>query len=484
MDSKYLQFMRAVAILCMAIACARFGVQAPLLAQTSPKEAVSFDLLVTHATIVTMDPGRRVIEDGVLGVSGDSLAFVGNSSDLRAQTMKGLTAKETVDAKGKLIIPGLINGHTHIPMVLLRGLVDDVTLDDWLRKFIFPAEAKNVNEDFVRWGSRLALAEMIRSGTTTFADMYYFEDAEAEETKAAGLRGFLGETWIDFPAPDNKSEAEMIAYTEKYLTKWQGDPLIHASVAPHSIYTCSEKTLRDAAALARKYHAPILIHVAEMQKELIDSLAKNGTTPVQYLRRIEFLGPDVLAAHCIWVDYTDMKILSDYQVGCVHNPSSNMMLASGVAPVVDERAAGMRVGLGTDGPAGSNNDLDMMEEMDLASKLQKTNRVDPRALGAKGALEMATIEGARALHMEKEIGSLETGKKADFAILTLDVPNAVPMYNVYSQIVYALKASEVETVVVGGKILLKDGKVLTVNEAAAMAKAKDFAKKVQDSLKP
>lgn len=220
-----------------------------------------------------------------------------------------------------------------------------------------------------------------------------------------------------------------------------------------------------------------------MQKELIDSLAKNGTTPVQYLRRIEFLGPDVLAAHCIWVDYTDMKILSDYQVGCVHNPSSNMMLASGVAPVVDERAAGMRVGLGTDGPAGSNNDLDMMEEMDLASKLQKTNRVDPRALGAKGALEMATIEGARALHMEKEIGSLETGKKADFAILTLDVPNAVPMYNVYSQIVYALKASEVETVVVGGKILLKDGMLLTVDEAAAMAKANDYAKKVQDSLK-
>jgi 5-methylthioadenosine/S-adenosylhomocysteine deaminase len=483
MDRKYSWLIPAVVILSGGLGCAGFALQGPLLAQTSPKEAVSFDLLITHATIVTMDPARRVIEDGVLAVNSDSIAFVGTDSELRAQTMKGLTAKETIDAKGKLIMPGLINGHTHIPMVLFRGLVDDVTLDDWLRKFIFPAEAKNVTEDFVRWGSRLALAEMIRGGTTTFADMYYFEDAEAEETKAAGLRGFLGETWIDFPAPDNKSEAEMIAYTEKYLKKWQGDPLIHASVAPHSIYTCSEKTLRDAATLARKYHAPILIHVAEMQKELIDSLAKNGTTPVQYLRRIEFLGPDVLAAHCIWVDYTDMKILSDYQVGCVHNPSSNMMLASGVAPVVDERAAGMRVGLGTDGPAGSNNDLDMMEEMDLASKLQKTNRVDPRALGAKGALEMATIEGARALHMEKEIGSLETGKKADFAVLTLDVPNAVPMYDVYSQIVYALKASEVETVVVGGKILLKDRKLLTVDETAAMAKAKDYAKKVQESLK-
>jgi 5-methylthioadenosine/S-adenosylhomocysteine deaminase len=458
------------------------GLPASVRAQTPAKEAVFFDLLVTNATIVTLDPDRRVIEDGVIGVNGDAISFVGTTAQLQSQTIKGRTTKETINAKGRLIIPGLINGHTHIPMVLLRGLVDDVTLDDWLRKYIFPAEARNVTEDFVRWGSRLALAEMIRGGTTTFADMYYFEDAEAEETKAAGLRGFLGETWIDFPAPDNKNEAEMAAYTEKFLKKWQGDPLIHASVAPHSIYTCSEKTLKDSAALARKYHAPILIHVSEMRKELIESLTKNGATPVQYLERIEFLGPDVLAAHCIWVDYADMKILADRQVGCVHNPSSNMMLASGVAPVVDERAAGMRVGLGTDGPAGSNNDLDMMEEMDLAAKLQKTYRVDPRALGAKGALEMATIEGARALHMEKEIGSLETGKKADFVILNLDVPNAVPMYNVYSQIVYALKASEVETVVVGGKILLKDGKLRTVDEAQALAKAKEYAKKVEASL--
>jgi 5-methylthioadenosine/S-adenosylhomocysteine deaminase len=451
------------------------------IAQDAPKQSVSVDLLVKGATIVTMDSNRRVLENGFIAVRGDEIIAIG--TDVNAAFPKGITAKQTIDASGKLIIPGLINGHTHIPMVLMRGLKDDVTLDDWLRKFIFPAEARNVTEDYVRWGSRLALAEMIRSGTTTFADMYYFEDAEAEETKAAGLRGFLGETWIDFPVPDNKNVAEMATYTEKFLKKWQGDPLIHAAVAPHSIYTCSEKTLRAAAALARKYHAPILIHVSEMRKEFTDSIEKNGATPVQYLERIEFLGPDVLAAHCIWVDYTDMKILAERQVGCVHNPSSNMMLASGVAPVVDERAAGMRVGLGTDGPAGSNNDLDMMEEMDLAAKLQKTYRVDPRALGAKGALEMATIEGARALHMEKQIGSLETGKKADFVILTLDVPNAVPMYDVYSQIVYALKASEVQTVVVAGKTLLKDGKLLTVDETAAIAKAKEYGQKVAASLK-
>lgn len=450
------------------------------LAQQTAKEAVSVDLLVTGAKIVTMDAQRNVFDNGFLAVRGDQIVGVGQ--DVGTFAGKGLVAKQTIDARGKLIIPGLINGHTHIPMVLLRGLKDDVTLDDWLRKYIFPAEAKNVTEDFVRWGSRLALAEMIRSGTTTYADMYYFEDAEAEEAKAAGVRGVLGETWIDFPAPDNKSEAEMAAYSERFLKKWQGDPLIHAAVAPHSIYTCSEKTLRDAAALARKYHAPILIHVSEMRKEFVDSIEKNGVTPVQYLERIEVLGPDVLAAHCIWTDYTDMKILAERQVGCVHNPSSNMMLASGVAPVVDQRAAGMRVGLGTDGPAGSNNDLNMMEEMDLAAKLQKSYRVDPRALGAKGALEMATIEGARALHMEKEIGSIETGKKADFVVLTLDVPNAVPIYDVYSQIVYALKASEVQTVVVGGKPLLRDGKLLTVDEAAAIVKAREYGARIAASL--
>jgi len=460
---------------CLVLVCFWLN-PSKMLGQSGEHKPPHVDLLVRGGTIVTMDAERHVIENGFIAVRGDEIVAMGEAKD------PVMTAGQTIEATGKLIIPGLINGHTHIPMVLMRGLIDDVTLDDWLRKYIFPAEAKNVNEDFVRWGSRLALAEMIRGGTTTYADMYYFEDAEAEEAKAAGVRGFLGETWIDFPAPDNKSEAEMAAYTERFLKKWQGDPLIHAAVAPHSIYTCSEKTLHDAAALARKYRAPILIHVAEMRKEYVDSIEKNGATPVQYLERIELLGPDVLAAHCIWLDYTDMKILAERQVGCVHNPSSNMMLASGVAPVVDERAAGMRVGLGTDGPAGSNNDLDMMEEMDLAAKLQKTYRVDPRALGAKGALEMATIEGARALHMEKEIGSLESGKKADFVILNLDVPNAVPMFDVYSQIVYALKASEVQTVVVGGKTLLRNGKLLTVDEAAAIAKAREYGKKVAASL--
>ena len=376
--------------------------------QDSAKPANFVDLLITGGTVVTMDADRRIIENGFVIVKGDTIVAIGEG--LPHMSNGPIFTKQTIEAKGALVLPGFINGHTHAAMTLLRGLHDDVTLDDWLRKYIFPAEAKNVTEDFVRWGTRLGAAEMIRSGVTTFADMYYFEDAVAEETKAAGMRGVLGETFIDFPAPDNKTNAAMLEYTEKFLKRWQGDPLIHAAAAPHSIYTCSKKTLENSAALARKYHAPILIHVAEMKKELDDSLKQNALTPVQYLDKIGILGPDVLAAHCIFVDENDRKILAERQVGCVHNPSSNMMLASGVAPVVEERAAGIAVGLGTDGPAGSNNDLDLMEEMDLAAKLQKITKMDPRALGAKSVVEMATIDGAKALHMEKEIGSLEVGK--------------------------------------------------------------------------
>ena len=438
------------------------------------------DLLITGGTLVTMDGERRIIENGQIAVNGDSIVAIGPGPLFP----KGVVAKQTIDARGKLVLPGFINGHTHVPMTLFRGLHDDVTLNDWLRKYIFPAEAKNVNEEFVRWGTRLAAAEQIRSGVTTFADMYYFEDAVAEETKAAGMRGVLGETFIDFPAPDNKSEAEMLAYTEKFLKKWQGDALIQAAVAPHSIYTCSRKTLQDAAALARQYRAPILIHVAEMKKELDDSRLQNGTTPVQYLENIGVLGPDVVAAHCIFVDEADRKILAERKTGCVHNPSSNMMLASGVSPVPEMRAAGVAVGLGTDGPAGSNNDLDLMEEMDLAAKLAKITRMDPLALNAKAVVEMATIDGARALHLEKEIGSLETGKKADFAVIGLDTPNAVPMYDIYAQLAYALKASDVETVVVGGRILMRDHKLLTVDERTAIAKAREYKGKIAASLVP
>ena len=436
------------------------------------------DLLVTGGTVVTMDGARTIYDDGGVAVKGDRIVAVGPRSEVEQR----YRAPQTIHASGKLVLPGFINGHTHVPMTLLRGLRDDVTLDEWLRKYIFPAEAKNVNQEFVRWGTRLAVAEQIRAGVTTFADMYYFEDAVAEETKAAGMRGVLGETFIDFPAPDNRTEADTLAYTERFLKRWQGDALIHPAAAPHSIYTCSRKTLQDASTLARKYHSPILIHVAEMKKEWEDSQKQNGMSPVQYLNTIGVLGSDVVAAHCIYVDKSDLEILSEKQVGCVHNPSSNMMLASGVAPVPEMRAAGVMVGLGTDGPAGSNNDLDLMEEMDLAAKLAKISKMDPRALNAKSVVEMATIDGARALHMEKEIGSLENGKKADLILISLDEPNAVPMYDIYAQLAYALKASDVETVVIGGRLVMRGRKLLTVNEEEAMARAREYQKTITQSL--
>jgi 5-methylthioadenosine/S-adenosylhomocysteine deaminase len=451
---------------------------AALRPQEPTRSKQSVDLIVTGGLVVTMDSGRVIYDDGAVAVKGDTIVAVGPSANVAGE-YKG---SATINARGKLVMPGFINGHTHVPMTLFRGLHDDVTLDDWLHKYIFPAEAKNVTEDFVRWGTQLAAAEQIRSGVTTFADMYYFEDAVAEETKAAGMRGVLGETWIDFPAPDNKNEAEMLRYTETFLKKWNGDSSIHAAVAPHSIYTCSRKTLEDASALARTYRAPILIHVAEMKKEWDDSENQNGMSPVQFLDKLGVMGPDVVAAHCIFVDEADRKILAQRQVGCVHNPSSNMMLASGVSPVPEMRAAGVAVGLGTDGPAGSNNDLDLMEEIDLAAKLTKITKMDPLSLNAKAVVEMATIEGAKALHMEKEIGSLETGKKADLIVIGLDEPNAVPMYDVYAQLAYSLKGSDVETVVIGGHIVMRDHKLLTVNEDAVVQKAREYGKRVAASL--
>ncbi len=436
------------------------------------------DLIVRHGVVVTMDRERKIYQDGSVAARGDSIVAVGPTAEIEGR----YKSAQSIDAHGGLVLPGFVNGHTHVPMTLFRGLHDDVTLNDWLYKYIFPAEAKNVNEEFVRWGTRLAAAEQIRSGVTTFADMYYFEDAVAEETKAAGMRGVLGETFIDFPAPDNKSEAEMLAYTEKFLKRWQGDPLIHAAPAPHSIYTCSKKTLQDAAALARKYHAPILIHLSEMKKEWEDSKKQNGMSPVQYLESLGVLGPDVVGAHCIFVDEADWKTLSQRGVGCVHNPSSNMMIASGVSPVAEMREAGVAVGLGTDGPAGSNNDMDLMEEIDVAAKLAKITKMNPLALNAKAVVEMATIDGARALHMEKEIGSLEAGKKADVVLISLDEPNAVPMYDVYAQIAYALKGSDVETVVIGGRVVMRDRKLLTVDEPKVLDKAREYGKSVKVSL--
>jgi 5-methylthioadenosine/S-adenosylhomocysteine deaminase len=447
----------------------------PTLAAQAKSDTV--DLLVNNGTVVTMDAQRRVIENGAVAIKGDSIVAVGPRAEIESK----FEAAQTIDAQGSLVLPGLINGHAHAAMSLFRGLADDLSLDEWLQKYIFPAEARNVTSEFVEWGTKLGVLEMLRGGITTYADMYYFEDVVARVTKEAGMRGVLGETIIDFPAPDNKTLDQAFAYTQKYLDHWKGDSLIVAAVAPHSIYTCSEKTLQEAAALARRNNSPILIHIAEAQFELEQSRAKHGATPVGYLERIGFLGPDVVGAHCIWVDQADIATLAHFNVGCTNNPSSNMKTAAGVMPVPEMLAAGEPIGVATDG-AASNNNQDLFEEMDLAAKLQKVSRMDPRALPAKQVVEMATINGARALHMEKMIGSLESGKKADLILVDTDAPHATPTYDVYSEIVYALKSSDVRTVVVAGKIVMKDRQMLTLDEKEILAKAQEYKTKIAASL--
>jgi 5-methylthioadenosine/S-adenosylhomocysteine deaminase len=465
-------YLRSSAFICGAFSLLCLLFLAP---PTSAQEKV--DLLVTNGAVITMDAQRRVLEDAAVAVRGDSIVAVGASAEL---TSKYAPAK-VIDAHGAIVMPGLINGHTHAAMSLFRGIAEDLSLDDWLHAYIFPAEARNVTEDFAVWGTRLAILEMLRGGVTTYADMYYFEDAVARVTKEAGMRGVLGETIIDFPAPDNKSLPQAFAYTQNFLDHWKGDPLIVAAVAPHSMYTCSEKTLQDAAGLARSNHAPILIHIAEAPFEFEQSRNKYGLTPVAYLSRAGVLGPDVVGAHCILIDQADIATLAHFGVGCVYNPSSNMKTAAGVMPIVEMLAAGEAIGLATDG-AASNNNLDMFEEMDLAPKLQKLARMDSCALPAEQVVALATITGARALHLEKQIGSLEPGKKADLILVDTSAPHATPMYNVYSQLVYALKASDVRTVIIGGNIVMEDRQMLTLHEPEILAKARAYQKQIAASV--
>ncbi|HEX3109065.1 MAG TPA: amidohydrolase [Thermoanaerobaculia bacterium] len=435
------------------------------------------DILITGGTVLTM--AGPVIENGSVVISGGKIVAVGPSSQVDAK----YTAKTTIHARGSAVMPGFVNAHTHVPMTLFRGIADDRDLMDWLQNFIFPAEAKNVSRDFVKWGTRLAAAEMIESGTTTFADMYYFESDIARETKAAGLRGVLGETMIDFPVADNKTWDDAVKYIRAYVKQWKGDRLITPALAPHAPFTVSEEHLRQVRALATELGAPILIHVSETQNELEQVKAKhNGLTPGDYLDSIGFLGDDVVAAHGVWLSKEEIDKFAAKKVGIVHCPESNMMLASGIAPITQMRAAHIELGLGTDGPAGSNNDLDMFEEMASAARLQKVGRMDPKALGAHDVLEMATIGSARALGLADKIGTLEAGKRADVIVVNLQTPKTQPVYSVESALVYAADGSNVTTTICDGKILMRDRKVLTVNIPETLAKAKEYRDRVRKSL--
>ncbi|MGA7614185.1 MAG: amidohydrolase [Thermoanaerobaculia bacterium] len=438
--------------------------------------AEKVDLLVTGGTVVTM--AGPDISDGAIAIRDGEIVAVGPAAEIAGH----YEAKDLIDAHGMAVLPGFVNAHTHAPMVLFRGIADDRSLMDWLQNFIFPAEKKNVDRDFVKWGTRLAAAEMIRSGTTTFVDMYYFEADIARETRAAGLRGVLGETVIDFPAPDNKTWDDAMKYVRAYAEEYKSDPLIVPAIAPHAPYTVSAEHLKDVRRLADELKIPILIHLSETTDEVDGIVKKSGMRPVPYLDSLGFLGPDVIAAHGIWLTDDEMKELAAKGVSVAHCPQSNMMLASGVAPVVALRKAGVNVALGTDGPAGSNDNLDMIEEMATAARLQKVTNRDPRALGARDVLEMATIDGARAIGMADRIGSIEKGKRADLAIIDLSGVETQPVYSVESAIVYAASEHQVSTTIVDGRILMRNHRILSVNVPEALRKAKEYQRKISASL--
>ena len=426
--------------------------------------------------LITEDAQHRVIQNGAVAIRGERIVGVGTKSAIDAR----FQAKQRIDRPDAILAPGLIDTHTHAAMSLFRGIANDRNLQDWLNKFIFPAEAKNVTPDFVRWGARLASLEMLLGGTTTFTDMYYFEDVAAEVAKEAGMRGVLGETIIGFPVADAKTPADALKFAERFLQRFRNDPLVVPAVAPHALYTNSDATLQAARALANKYHAPLLIHLSETKKENDDEQAKRHRSPTQTLDALGVLSGRTVAAHCVWVSDADLRILKARGVGVAHCPSSNAMLGSGVAPVPKMLALGIAVGLG---PAGSNNDFDVFEEMDLAAKLQKVSALNPQALSAATALEMATIGGARVLGMEKEIGSLETGKRADMIFVRLDRPNAQPVYDAVAQMVYALKAADVRDVMVNGRPVVRDAKILTLNQDQILQKAAEYGVRVSASLR-
>jgi len=443
-----------------------------------PSQQQAVDIIWTARYVVTEDAQRRVIEDGAVAIRGDSIVEVGAAAEIAGK----YSARNQINQPNAMLAPGLINTHTHAAMSLFRGVANDLKLQDWLEKFIFPAEAKNVDREFVRWGTRLGLLEMALSGTTTFADMYYFEETVAEETRRAGMRGMLGQTVIGFPAPDYKTPDAALAGAETFLKAYADDPLIIPAIAPHAIYTTSDDTLQAARTLADRYGKPLIIHLSETKTEFDEAVQKRKKTPTAALNDLGVLQGWTLAAHAVWLDPADFGLLRAAGTGIAHCPSSNMMLASGIAPVLKMLKAGIPVGLGTDGVAGSNNDHDMMEEMDLAAKLQKVSSGDPTALPAEQAFAMATIMGAQAMGMSKLIGSLEAGKRADIISLRLDEANAQPMYNVYSQLVYSLKSSNVSDVMVNGRAIVRNRRMLTVDDKAILAKAEEYRAKVSASL--
>jgi 5-methylthioadenosine/S-adenosylhomocysteine deaminase len=433
------------------------------------------DLIIHDAMIITMNSEYKVYVDGAIVIDKDRILDIGNTAEI----IDKYDAREIIDGSGKLIMPGLINTHTHVPMTIFRGYADDMPLHEWLYDYIFPVESEFVNAENVTLGTKLAMAEMLRSGTTTFNDMYYHIEDIANVVDQVGMRAVLSESVIDFPAPNSPTPQEGLKTAEELIKKWSNHPRITISVSAHSPYSCSSGLIKNAKALADKYQVPFNIHVAETRKEFDQTQKDFGLTPVGYLDSLGVLGNNVIAAHGVHVTTDDIQILADRGVSVAHNPECNMKLASGVAPVPELMKAGVKVGLGTDGVA-SNNDLDLFDEMNTAAILHKLNSKDPTVLDAQTVVEMATMGGARVLGMESEIGSLEAGKKADMILMDMLQPHAHPIYNIYSLLVYSMKGADVESVIIDGKFVMRDRKILNMDEKSLYSKIECVAVKIRE----
>lgn len=431
------------------------------------------DLLVAGGVVLTADRDWNIYDPGAVAVDEGAIVGLGP----REEVERAYRGRERIDAHGKLVMPGLINAHTHAPMTLFRGIADDLPLETWLHKYIWPAEAKWLSPDFVRLGTQLAAAEMIRSGTVLFCDMYFFEDDIAEVCKDAGLRVVVGGALVEFPNANYKTPEEGLEYSEDLLRRWHGDSLIVPSIQPHSPYAASSELMQRGKALADQYGAPYLLHVSETQSEVQESLEKYGRTPVGRLADLGVLGPTTAAIHGVHLTDQDIELLAQYDAGVVHCPESQLKLASGFTPVPKLLEAGVKVALGTDG-AASNNDLDMFGEMGTAAKVHKVMAGDPTVVDARQALSMATVEAARVLGLEDRLGSLEVGKRGDMLVLDLDVPHMVPMYDVTSHLVYAAHASDVRTVIIDGQVVMRDRELLTLDENDIFARAREMARRI------
>lgn len=435
------------------------------------------DTIISRGTILTLDEKDSLIRDGALAIDGDEIIAVAGAKEVEAC----FSAQRTIDAQDCLVMPGLINSHTHAAMTCFRGIADDMELMDWLNNYIFPAEAKNVTPELVYWGSMLACAEMIKSGTTTFCDMYIFEDETAKAGKQAGMRCLVGEVLYDFPSANIKSPEQGLEYTRMLIEKWADDPLVNIVVEPHALYTCSPPLFTKAKALADQYGVPFATHLLENRAEVKQLEQKLGKRATAFLKDAGCLDDRFFAFHCVCMDEEDIKIFADYGCKVVHNPESNMKLASGVAPISSMIEHGIIVGLGTDGCA-SNNNLDMFEEMGTAARLEKVERLDPTVMSASTVIRMATCDGAKILGMHDLVGSLKTGMKADVIIIDLNKPHLTPIYNEYSHIVYAAAGSDVETVLINGKIVMENRRLLTIDENEVMERVRKIAERVKKSV--